>query len=50
MTIFNSVNELIVNKLTPILPAFANLDFPHFPFDYSFYTDLMLENKKLIIS
>lgn len=39
MTIYNSVNELIVNKLTPILPAFANLDFPHFPFDYSFYAD-----------
>lgn len=34
MTIYNSVNELIVNKLAPILPTFANLDFPHFTFNF----------------
>lgn len=29
MTIYNSVNELIVNKITPISPVLNELDFPH---------------------
>lgn len=39
ITIYNSVNELIVNKLTPILPTFANLDFPHSTFYFLLCTD-----------
>ena len=29
MTIYNSVNELIVNKTTPISLVLNELDFPH---------------------
>lgn len=39
MTIYNSVNELTVNKNAPILPVFNNLDFPHFTFYFLFYAD-----------
>lgn len=39
MTIYNSVNELIVNKITPISPVLNELDFPHFTFNFLFYAD-----------
>lgn len=39
MTIYNSFNELIVNKITSISPVLNELDFPHFILNFLFYAD-----------